>query len=371
MTVTRTSFARQILLSALLVALGAGVWVFRGQIDEVWTSLMSPSGQETDQASLSDGTPVIVDTVRQVSDDLTFSAIGTGFALRSVTLRAPSGGRVTDLTVTPGQPFAQGDLLLQLDDTDERLALDLAEARLERATSERARYRALQNAGTAAEARLEEIETNFKLARIEMEQARADLEDRSLRAPFDGVPGIASIEVGDRVAAEDAIAAFDDRSSILVEFDLPEAFLGRLTLGLTLTARSPSVEGQSFEGRITAIDSRVDPATRSARVRAAIDNTSDLLRPGASFSVRMELPGAQYPAVPELALQFSRGGLRVWRVTDGVAEAVSVRLIRRREGLVVLEGALDPGDAVVVEGTQRLRDGVAVDVLNERGAASS
>lgn len=355
----------------LLVALGGGAWVFRAELGTLWASVAAPAPQDTSAKNDAQGTPVITAPVRTEADNLTFSAIGTGFAARSVTLRAPVSGRVTDLSLSPDRAFAKDEILLQLDDTDERLAFELAEARLDRAEQERDRYRALQDTGAAAQTRLEQVETDFNVARIQMDQARADLEDRSLRAPFDGVTGIASVEVGDRVAAEDAVATFDDRGRILVEFDLPEAFLSRVDLGLTLTVTTPAVENQSFEGRITAVDSRVDPTTRSARVRATIDNGKDILRPGASFAVRVDLPGPDYPAVPELALQFSRDGLLVWRVTDGKAEAVPVRLIRRRAGLVIVDGALDPGDAVVVEGTQRLRPGVAVNVLNDQTGASS
>ncbi|WP_135506427.1 efflux RND transporter periplasmic adaptor subunit [Roseovarius aestuariivivens] len=368
---TRTSFGKQLLICAILIGIGAAAWGMRAELGALWASVTGTTAGDARAERNRDGVPVITEPVRIVRDDLTFSAIGTGYAARSVTLRAPASGRITALSLSPDRTFAEDEVLLQLDDTDERLAVELAEAQLERATQERERYRALQDTGAAAQTRLEQVETDFKVARIELEQARADLEDRSLRAPFDGVTGIASVERGDRVAAEDAVATFDDRSSILVEFDLPEAFLSRVEPGLTVTARTPAVEGRSFDGRITAIDSRVDPATRTARIRASIDNSADILRPGASFSVRMDLPGAAYPAVPELAVQFSRGSLLVWRARDGTAEEVPVRLIRRRAGLVIVDGPLEEGEPVVVEGTQRLRPGVTLDVLNESTEASS
>jgi RND family efflux transporter MFP subunit len=236
---------------------------------------------------------------------------------------------------------------------------------------ERDRYRRLQDTGAAAIARLEQAETAYKIAQIELDKARADLADRRLRAPFDGVTGLATIETGDRIAVDDVIASFDDRSRILVEFDLPEALLGRIRSGLAISASTPAVEGRSFEGEITAIDSRVDPTTRTARVRASIDNSGDMLRPGTSFALRLDLPGNTYPAVPELALQFSRGTLSLWRVTDGRAEPVAVRLVRRRAGLVIVDGPLAEGDWIVIEGTQRLRPSTPVDVLNTPDGGSS
>jgi len=225
--------------------------------------------------------------------------------------------------------------------------------------------------GATATARLEDAQTAYKVARIELDKARADLADRTLRAPFDGVSGLAQVETGDRIAEDDVIASFDDRSRILVEFDLPEALLGRIAVGQEIAAGTPSVEGRDLSGEITAIDSRVDPVTRTARIRAAIDNSADILRPGASFSLRIDLPGGSFPAVPELALQFSGSGLHVWRVRDETVERVDLRLVRRRVGTVIVDGPLAEGDAVVVEGTQRLRPGARVNVMNSAAAGSS
>lgn len=367
----RTALWKQLITSGLLVGVAAIGWHAREDIGALWASVAPGASQPSERRAMPEGTPVIVSETRNVQDDLTFSAIGTGFALRSVTLRAPSSGEIVELNIGPGARFVAGDTLMRLQDTDERLAVELAEARLERATSERDRYRQLQGTGSAATARLEDAETAYKVARITLEQARADLADRSLRAPLDGVTGLASVETGDRVATDDAIANFDDRSRILVEVDLPEALLGRVSEGDEVQASTPAVENQTFTGVITAIDSRVDPVTRTARVRAAIDNTADILRPGASFALQLDLPGNTYPAVPEMALQFSRGALHVWRVEGGEVRQVEVRLIRRRAGLVIVDGPLSPGDPVVVEGMQRLRPGTVVEVLNSTAEPST
>lgn len=367
----KMAFWKQALLSLLLILAAATAWQYRAGLAALWASgtaqpSINPVRQTTVQGPL-----VIVDDAEMVADDLTYSAIGTGFAQRAITLRAPDSGEVTALEIAPSRRFSAGDVLMRLDDTDERLAVDLAEARLERATSERDRFRSLQDRGAAAITRLEEAETAYKVARIELDRARANLADRTLRAPFDGVSGLATVELGDRVATDDMISSFDDRSRILVEFDLPEALLGRVETGLDVVAETPAVERRSFDGEIAAIDSRIDAATRTARIRAAIENSGDLLRPGASFSLRLDLPGERFPAVPELALQYSRGSLYVWRVTDGTAEQVEVSLVRRRGGKVILDGPLAEGDAVVVEGTQRLNPGDAVQVLNQTGEGST
>lgn len=159
------------------------------------------------------------------------------------------------------------------------------------------------------------------------------------------------------------MADFHDRSALYVDVALPEALLTRLKIGAPARLTTPSAPGRVFAGRIAEIDSRIDPASRTVALRVEAPNEDDLLRPGASFSVSLDLAGERYPAAPELAIQFSRGSLFVWRVVEGVAERVEVRLVRRRAGRVLVDAPLAAGDLVVIEGAQRLSPGETVEVL--------
>jgi len=288
-----------------------------------------------------------------------------------VTLRAETSGKVAEMALAPGRRFRAGDVVVRLENTAQRLAVKLAETRLAEAERVLARYERLEGTGVAGSATLDERATAAELARIEVEQAREELADRTLRAPFDGVSGLPGLESGDRVESGDAIASFDDRSVLLVEFELPESLLARIEPGMAVSTTTPAVPDRRFAGAVSAIDSRIDPATRTARVRVAVPNEADLLRPGASFTVRLELPGARYPLVPELAVQFSRGALHVWRVRRGRAERVEVELVRRRAGEVLVDGPLAEGERVVVEGTQRLAPGKAVEVIGDDAGGST
>lgn len=317
------------------------------------------------------GVPVIVAPVGIARDDLVIEVVGTGRAQRSVTLRSEAEGKVVEVGLAPGQRYAAGDVLLRLDDSDQRLALALAETRLAEAERVRERYARLKGTGTAATATLDEATTAAEIARIEVARARDTLAERELLAPFDGVAGLPSIEVGDWIGSGDEVATFDDRSVLLVEFELPEAFLGRVATGLPVIARTPAFRERAFEGSVSAIDSRVSAVSRAARVRIAIPNDEDLLRPGASFAIELKLDGGRYPLVPELAVQFSRGSLHVWRVAGGKAERVEVQLVRRRAGAVLVDGPLDEGDLVVIEGIQRLGPGKPVTVIEPAAGGSS
>ncbi|MEL6795179.1 MAG: efflux RND transporter periplasmic adaptor subunit, partial [Pseudomonadota bacterium] len=257
-----------------------------------------------------------------------------------------------------------------LENAEQRLLLQLAETRLAEAQRSYERLEQLVARGASTATQLDEAETNAEIARLEVERAREALDDRILRAPFDGVAGLTDMEPGAWVDNNMEIAAFDDRSAILVGFDLPEAMLARVKPGLPVAATTPAAPGQVFEGEIADIDTRIAADSRTVRVRVAIPNPEDRLRPGASFSVRLDLPGEDYPVVPEIAVLFGKNGLHVWRVAGDEVEQVDVEMIRRRDGEVLVSGPLQPGDKVVIEGTQRLSPGKKIRLLTPTAPAS-
>lgn len=359
---SRISLWKQCAIAAVVVGVAAGAWTQFGPGSKAIGSAIEQPDRKKKRSRRA---PVIVAAVTTAADNLTVEVVGTGRAKRSVVLRSETDGKIAKMALAPGKRFSEGDVLAQLASREAALAVNLAKARLAEAVRSRDRFRKLQRRGNVAAARLDEARTAAEVARLELEQARQRLSTRAIRAPFDGVAGLTEVEVGTWVDTGVAIARYDDRSAIVVEFYLPEALLERISLGMPLTVATPSAVGRSFDGIIAAIDNRVDPASRSIRVRAEAPNSDDKLRPGASFIVRLNLPGETYARTPELAVQYSRSSLHVWRVSDDKVEQVPVRMIRRLDGTVLVDGALAEGDLVVVEGTQRLRPGRAVQVLGE------
>ena len=263
---------------------------------------------------------------------------------------------------TPGQQVAQGDALLHLEDKHERLALRLAEVAVKEAKRQVDRLAKLAPSGAVPVARLETAEAELESARLRVEQARADLADRTLLAPFDGIIGMTETDKGDRVTEDSLIAILDDRSAIEIEFDLPEEYAARIEPGMAVELRPWSNREVSIEGRISATDSRIAAATRSLKVKARIDNPVNRIRPGMSYEVRMAFGQRHYPAVREVAVLWSREGAYLWRVAGERAEKVFVKILRRSEGKILVEGDLEIGDLIVVEGLQGLRDGQPVEV---------
>ncbi len=304
--------------------------------------------------------PVITAPVREVEDTLAVDAIGSGQALRSATLRPAVAGEVASLHFKPGQRVRADAVLARLVSRRQQLDAELATARVDNARRLLARYEGTEGSGAVPGSVIDEARNSLRSAEIELALAQEALAERVLRAPFDGIVGLAQVDPGDRVTPETAIVQLDDRRRLLLDFDLPEPYLARIEPGQPVSATSVAYPGRRFEGKLVQIDSRVAPETRTLRLRAELPNDDDLLRPGMSFQVRLALPGVRQLQVPELALQWGREGGHVWAVRDGQATQVAVRLVRRLEDSVLVDGALVAGEPVVVEGVQRLRPGRAV-----------
>lgn len=315
--------------------------------------------------------PVIVATSTQANDDVKLAVQGNGSARQSVVMFPAVSGEVADVAFRPGQAVRAGQVLLRLVDRAERLAAELASARVDAARALAARYEATRGTGAVPESVLDEARAALRAAEIELAQAREAVANRVVRAPFAGVVGLATVERGDRVTAETALTTLDDRRVLFIDFEVPEAYLARVDIGQPVQAANPAYPGRTFTGTVAQIDSRVDPVSRNVRLRASVPNTDDLLRSGMSFQVQLGLSGQPRVSVPELALQWDRDGSFVWVVREGQSVRVPARPVRRTAGRVLLDGELKPGESVVVEGVQRLRPGVAVRVVGNGATARS
>jgi RND family efflux transporter MFP subunit len=330
----------------------------------------SPSAAaQTAKTKPADAVPVIVAASTETQNRITLDLPGSGLAQRSVTLFPLVEGEVDGVAFRTGQRVKAGELLVQLNNRAEQLTVALAQAQLQTASLLASRLEATAGTGAVPEIEVEQAVAAQRTAEIGLQQARQALSERSVRAPFAGVVGIAEVQIGDRVSPTTALTTLDDRRQLVVAFDVPEAYIGRLRPGLAITATHPAYPDQPVKGRVSEIDSQIDATLRTVRVRATLPNADDRLRTGMSFGVRLELAGDLRLSVPELALQFGRQGAYVWAVRGGKAEAVPARVVRRIGGMVLIEGALRSGEPVVVEGVQRLRAGRAVRVVGERPAA--
>lgn len=322
---------------------------------------------ETPQESawVSGPVPVLVSPLEIDNTQTRVEAVGTSRAIRSIEVHPATSGEVDAVRFEPGQKVAQGDVLVELDRRDEALAVDLARVRLADAERLLERYRRSGSSGAVLPTQLDAAETAVETARIELERARVALDYRTVRAPFAGHVDVTEVYPGDRINPDTLITTLDDRSALLVSFEVPEVLIGELDTGAEVELSTWNVRGRTFPGKVVEISSRIDPGTRTFVARATVDNSADALRPGMSFRVSVTINGADYPVVSETAVQWGADGAFIWTVRNSRAVRVPVRIVQRQQGRVLIEADLEAGEPVVVEGIQRMRDGLEVSVSND------
>ena len=317
--------------------------------------------------------PVAVVTAPVRSERLSFEleALGTAGANEAVDITAKAANQVTAVRFTEGQQVRRGDVLVELDGAQARADLAVAEAALAESRSQFQRSRELYTTKVLSDQQLEQIEATFKANEARVTSARSRVGDTIIRAPFAGRVGLRRVSVGSLISPGTVITTLDDTSTIKLDFTIPETFLSVVTPGLEIAARSVAYPDASFGGRVSSVDSRVDPATRSVTVRALLPNPQGLLKPGMFLTVRLSRGAVDALLVPEQALVPEQGDVFVFVVADGVAEKRRVRIGQRRVGDVQIVDGLADGELVVTEGTQKLRDGAPVRIQDAPPAATA
>lgn len=377
---------KQVSISLVILVVGLGIWVRfvpgagamlakAGVPEQLLVFAAKPAdgaadgqgagqGQGSGRRGQGGGAPLVVTQPVDsavVNDRL--NAIGNGEAILSVAVTPQATGNLTEVLVRSGDRIEKGQVIARLDSDEQKIAAAQAKVAVDSAREKVERNRRLGNAVSVAV--LREAEFAMQAAELALQTAELDLKRRDIVAPSGGIVGIITVNPGDYVTTSTPVAVVDDRSQILVDFWAPERFSTKISVGQAVTASAIALPGSEFSGSIHAIDNRIDQASRTLRVRARIDNPNDTLRAGMSFSVSVRFPGDQYPTVNPLAIQWSADGSYVWRIDQEKSQKVPVKIVQRNSDKVLVEAELAKGDAVVMEGVQRLRDGGTVRVVSD------
>lgn len=303
---------------------------------------------------------VIAGPVEADRSEARLTALGSAKAVRAVTIFPQVTGIVEDIAFTPGEAVEEGQVLVRLEDAEQTVAVERAKVSLEEAERALERARRLSQSNNISAVALDEAETAARMAEIELRSAEIALSRREIRAPFASVAGLTDLSVGDLVSNSTEIVRLADLSSVVVGFEVPESWAGRVAAGDAIAATAPSLPGTRFQGQIRAVDNRLDATSRTLSVEALLRNPRRELRPGMSLTVQLTSPGEERLSVPSLAVQWDRAGAFVWKIEDDAVTRVPVEVVRRGSGFVLVDAELAAGDAVVVEGIQRLREGANV-----------
>lgn len=304
---------------------------------------------------------VTTTTVAPVPFSDSIRALGTVQARESVEVTAKVSEVVERVHFESGDLVAAGAPLVTLSGQQQRAALAAARATAEEADRLLRRQQELVERQMVSRAALDAQRAIRDSALAQVRQIEANLEDRVVRAPFAGVLGVRQVSPGALITPGTVIATLDDLSSVYVDFPVPEASLSHVAVGQRISGTSTAWPGRGFEGRVSNVGSRVDPASRAFSVRADFANPERLLRPGMLVRVELERGVRDALLVPEIAVvQVGRDSF-VFRVRpDATVEQVAVEVGSRTRGMAEVVSGLRDGDRIVVDGTGKLRDGSPV-----------
>lgn len=308
--------------------------------------------------------------------ETSISSTGTVAPVQGVTVSAEVAGKVAKIAFEPGAAVKAGDLLVQLDTSTEEAQLHAAEATAALAKANLDRAKELRQSNTNSPAELDAADAQAKQAGAQVDNLRAVIAKKTIRAPFAGRLGLRMINLGQNLREGDPITALQTLDPIYINFSLPQQQLAQIAVGNAVRVKSDAAPDQTFEGKITALNAEVDPVTRNIRVQATIDNHDEKLRSGMFANVEVVLPEKkQVLAIPATAVLYAPYGDSVFVIEEkknektGAMEKVLrqqfVRLGITRGDFVQVVDGVKPGETVVTSGVFKLRAGMAVVIDNK------
>ncbi|MBT2990410.1 MAG: efflux RND transporter periplasmic adaptor subunit [Candidatus Thiodiazotropha sp. (ex Ctena orbiculata)] len=318
---------------------------------------------------------VTSDQVRSARWPNTVNATGSLVAVQGVTVSTELGGKIEEIAFESGDRVETGDLLVRIDVSAEVAQLRSAEAAAKLARINLDRNRDLRANKTVSQADLDTAEANYKQATAQVDNVRAAIAKKTIRAPFAGQLGIRQVNLGQIVDQGTPLVTLQTIDPIYVDFSLPQKRYAILKSGTDIRVTTDAAPDEHFMGKIIAVNPEIDQMTRSVRVRATLTNKEELLRPGMFANVVVLLPEVQEVlAIPATAVLYAPYGDTVF-VIDEIEDEKSgdkqlllrqqvVRLGSAKGDFVAVETGLKEGESVVTSGVFKLRPKMAVVVDN-------
>ena len=320
--------------------------------------------------------PVVVTAVKAARQEWQpqLDAIGTLRAVRGVDVTSEAAGMVRAIRFTSGDEVKSGTILVQLNaDSDLaqlaslRAAADLAETTVKRDRVELA-------AEAISQAQLDADEADLKSKRAQAVSQQATIDKKTLRAPFAGRLGITLVNPGQYLNPGDKVVTLQTIDPIFIDFNLPQDEVSRASAGQTVTVRSDAYPGQTFSGKVTAIDAKIDIATRNVQIEATVANPKKLLLPGMFARAAVDSGEKQnYLTLPQTAITYNPYGATVFVAADkkdakGNPQIQAQQVFvtpgpTRGDQVAVLKGVRE-GAMVVTSGQLKLKNGTPLRVDN-------
>ena len=363
---TRAAMFRKILVAIVVVVVVAGALA---GIKALQIRKMIAQGQSMVMP------PAVVSAVNATSAswETVLTAVGSVTAVQGVTLTAETPGKVVRILFDSGDRVAAGDVLVQLDVSQESAQLRALEASENLARVNLKRMETLLAQRTTAKAEYDTALATHRQLLAEMDALRAVIAKKTIRAPFAGTLGLRQVNLGQNLGDSDIIASLQHLDTVHVEFVLPQQQVAQVHPGVTVRVNSDAVPGRTLEGRLTAIEPLADSSTRTVRMQAVLDNPGQTLRPGMFVNVGVAWPGKrEVTLVPVTAVLYAAYSDSVFLVeaaegngTEGLKlRQQFVQLGERRGDFVAVTRGVEPGQTVVSTGVFKYRNGQSVVVDN-------
>jgi len=306
---------------------------------------------------------VVRPVVQRVADDI--ESVGTTVANESVSITPKVTDTVSRIHFRDGQVVQRGDILVELTNSAEAARLAEARASEEEARTNLQRMQRLAEDSLVSRAELDAARTRWETAEARLDGVLVSMDDRLIRAPFDGLLGFRQVSEGSLVSPNTEITTIDDISVLKLDFSVPERYMAELQPGVPVAGQSIVYRGAEFDGEVQVVGSRIDPVTRAIPVRAELANPDGLLRPGMLITIKLGLNAADSLVVPEQAIVPSQGRHYVY-VVDGesIARRQEVQVGRRSAGIVEVVSGISADQMVITEGIGQVRPDMRVRVLN-------
>lgn len=343
------------LIGAVLVGvlvLGAYGWLYFETRQSPQTAAAAPAPSEI----AVEAAPVKIGSIRRQIE-----AVGSLRSEESVIIRPEIAGRIKEISFEEGQRVSRGKPLLRLDDAITRAQVDQQNASLALSRVNHERAQDLLRKGAGSQRAYDEALAKLRADEAALALAEATLDKATLLAPFDGLLGLRKVSVGDYVTPGQDIVNIESIETLKVDFRIPEVHAVELKTGQTVRVTLDAVPGETFEGKVYAIDPAHDPNGRAVILRARLPNRNGLLRSGMFARVALVIENLdQRILVPETSLVPVGQDVFVYRLDDGKARLTKVSIGQRRAGKVEVVSGLDSEALVVTEGALKLRDGSPV-----------
>lgn len=297
------------------------------------------------------------------------TGIGELEATRQVMVTAETGGLVTVIALRAGEAVRAGQTLVQLNDAPERGELARLQAQASNARSRLQRTRLLLPQQAATQEQLDEAQADFRQVQGDIARVQALIEQKRIKAPFSGVLGVRKVNLGQFVQAGDPMVSLTDAQTLFANVNLPERTLSVLKPGQAMQLSVDAYPGRQFTGKVSTLEPRIDPGTRTLLVQATLPNPDNLLAPGMYVNAQVSLPTSeQVLSVPETAVSYNSYGDYVYTVQGDDPRTLSVRLAQvktgpRIAGRVVLLDGVKAQDRVVTSGQLRLSNGAHIEII--------